>query len=204
MLRDKPKRVRRKLRALGVLRARKKKHVASGSVAAASRTRDVAAAAQAAGSATRRDALLAVAAACSAAAVGFELCAGRTRAAAIAVAAASAAKVVRHLHGAALDCARHEGAVLPPRARTCERLRWEWLASTGMVVDGDPDMRLLEECARILAAALAVAPALAGAPGDLAVRLRLASAEASSLAAAARHERERGGIAFHRPAPALM
>ena len=69
-----------------------------------------------------------------------------------------------------------------PRARTCDRLRWEWLASTATVVDGSPDGRLLSECARILAG---VDTKGATELGDgIAARFQIASAEAYSLASA--------------------
>lgn len=58
----------------------------------------------------------------------------------------------------------------PPRRPTCERLRWEWLASTGALLDGDPRHRLAAECgvalerARVAAERLVVALDAAGVP----------------------------------------
>ena len=66
--------------------------------------------------------------------------------------------------------------------RMGDRMHWEWLASTGVVLDGVADGRLLDECARLLGdvTGLDVSPL-----GDAyAVRVRLASAEAWSLASA--------------------
>lgn len=46
------------------------------------------------------------------------------------------------------------GGPAPRRAGMGERLRWEWLASTGALLDGNPERRLLAECHRL--ASLAV------------------------------------------------
>lgn len=46
--------------------------------------------------------------------------------------------------------------VAPVRRATCERLRWEWVASTGLLLDGDPRGRLAAECASALDRAAAV------------------------------------------------
>jgi hypothetical protein len=121
------------------------------------------------------DVALAITSACTAAAVGFELCALRTHDETIAVAATNAAAFLRSL-------ASETGVDARPRARTCDRLRWEWLASTGTVLDGAPDRRLASECARLLAA-VDVSEAGALANGIL-PRFRVAAAEAHSLAAA--------------------
>jgi hypothetical protein len=95
--------------------------------------------------------------------VGYELCARRTTDPNVAVAVKNAAESLAKLVG------------VQPKARTSERLRWEYVASTGALMRG-ADARLLAECARILGDALALAPS------DQ--RVRLASAEAWSLAAA--------------------
>ena len=95
--------------------------------------------------------------------VGYELCVRRTTDPNVAVAVKNAAE----------SLAKLVGVRTPPR--TCERLRWEYVASTGAFTRS-ADARLLAECARILGEAIALAPA-----ND---RLRLASAEAWSLAAA--------------------
>lgn len=140
------------------------------------------------------DAALAMVSACNAAAVGFDLCARRTDDETIAVAARSAAACVRALAGATVSAARGLGIDARPRVRTCDRLRWEWLASTAMVVDGSADGRLLAECARILAEADASAAVAFG--EEIAARLRLASAEAYSLASAVAQHRRGLALAF--------
>src|SRR5579864_4626013 len=40
-----------------------------------------------------------------------------------------------------------------PGVRTCERMRWEWLISTGTAIDGAPHARFHDECLRLLAEA---------------------------------------------------
>jgi hypothetical protein len=135
----------------------------------------------------------AVAAACREAATGFELCARRTREPSTAVAAKSAAKNLRAVLEAVLDAAAFHRVEAPPRARTGERLRWEWLASTAAVVDGgEPSARLLAECARVLGSALDVVRR-GGFDEPIAARLRVASAEAYSLAHAHDDDVEREG-----------
>lgn len=140
------------------------------------------------------DAARAMVSACDAAAAGFDLCARRTDDETIAVAARSAAACVRALAGATVSAARGLGIDARPRARTCDRLRWEWLASTAMVVDGSADGRLLDECARVLADVDASAAVALG--EELAARLRLASAEAYSLASAVAQRRRGLALAF--------
>ncbi|MBX3205034.1 MAG: hypothetical protein KF764_08185 [Labilithrix sp.] len=128
------------------------------------------------------DVAFAIVSACSAAAAGFDLCARRADDETIAVAARSAASFLRALLDATVAVARGHGVEVRPRARTCERLRWEWLASTATVLDGSPSGRLLSECARILSE---VHPSDGRGLGDeITARLRVASAEAYSLAAA--------------------
>jgi hypothetical protein len=135
------------------------------------------------------DVVFSIAAACSGAIVGFDLCARRTRDETIAVAARCAAAFLRALLDATVEAAWFHGIEVRPRPRTGERMRWEWLASTATVVDGSTERRLLAECARILTEVDASA---ADALGDaIAARLRVASAEAYSLAAAAEQARER-------------
>ncbi len=129
---------------------------------------------------------LSIATACNAAAGGFDLCARRTQDETIAVAAENAATFLRSLSEATVAAAAAWGVDARPRARTCDRLRWEWLASTGAVVDGSPDARLLSECTRILASVDATAASELGAA--IAARFRFASAEAYSLATAAQRQ----------------
>jgi hypothetical protein len=128
------------------------------------------------------DAALAIASACSAAAVGFDLCAVRTPDDMIAVAAKSAAAFLRSLLDATVAAADSAGIDARPRARTGDRLRWEWLASTATILDGAPDGRLVSECARILSEVDSVAAI--GLEDGIAARFRLALAEAHSLASA--------------------
>ncbi len=136
-----------------------------------------------------REAALSIAAACIAASGGFDLCARRTQDETIAVAAASAAAHLRVLFDATVAAAAATGIDARPRARTCDRLRWEWLASTATVLDGAPDARLLAECARILDAVDAGGAVVLG--EGIAARFQIATAEAHSLAAAAAHRRDR-------------
>jgi len=136
-----------------------------------------------------REAARSIATACNAAAVGFELCARRTQDATIAVAAQNAAAHLRSLFHVTIEAAAAKGIDARPRARTCDRLRWEWLASTATVLDGVPEGRLLAECARLLAAVDAAGAVELG--GGIAARFQIASAEAYSLATASLQRRER-------------
>lgn len=128
------------------------------------------------------EAAFAIATACNTAARGFDLCARRTQDETIAVAARNAAAFLRLLCDATVDAAAARGIDIRLQARTCDCLRWEWLASTAAVVDGSPDVRLLSECARIV-----VGVDVSGASDlghGIAARLQIASAEARSLALA--------------------
>ena len=140
--------------------------------------------------------MLAIVSACNAAAVGFALCAARTRDETIAVAAKSAAAFLCTLRDGAIDAASAAGVDARPRARTTDHLRWEWLASTATVLDGSPDGRLANECARILSE-IDVTSVL-GALGDRVVaRFRAAVAEACSLAwAIGRRQKRQFAITF--------
>jgi hypothetical protein len=125
--------------------------------------------------------------AASSAVIGFDLCARRTRDKTIAVAAENAAASLRSLVEATTEIGGGLQANAAPRARTGERLRWEWLASTAMVVDGAAEGRLLSECARILGDA--VVHTRASVDPTIAARFRVASAEAFSLAHTVEMER---------------
>jgi hypothetical protein len=79
--------------------------------------------------------------------------------------------------------------------RTCDRLRWEWLASTSALLDGAPDARLLAECARLVDDARnalrvlerdAATAKLAARVGAAFERVRRASASASARPLASR------------------
>ncbi|MDF2696017.1 MAG: hypothetical protein K0S65_4400 [Labilithrix sp.] len=135
------------------------------------------------------DVALTIVSACSGAAVGFDLCAQRTKDETIAVAARSAAVFLRALVDATVEAAWFHGLDVRPRTRMGDRLRWEWLASTATVVDGGAESRLFSECARMLAS---VDPTDATPLGDeLTARFRVATAEAFSLASAAEQTRRR-------------
>jgi hypothetical protein len=109
--------------------------------------------------------------ACTSTAFGLDLCARRTTDSRIAVAVKSAAANLRSLAPSA------------KKLRMRDRLRWEWLASTGIAVDGGSEARLLVECARILGHAVeAMMNANEDHESELAARFRVASAEAWSLA----------------------
>ncbi len=136
------------------------------------------------------DGAVAITTALTAAIAGFEVCARRSRDERTAVAARNAAEFLRVLFASAIALAEDLGIDAHPRKRTCDRLRWEWLASTATVVDGHADGRLLAECSRILTEI--VASGAASALGEeIALRLRMASAEAYSLGLAAEYERRR-------------
>ncbi len=78
-----------------------------------------------------------------------------------------ASELVEELHGVA-STARFVGDVLglalvpPARRSTCERLRWEWVASTGALLDGGPAVRLRAECAVTIERTRAEAARLGG------------------------------------------
>lgn len=112
----------------------------------------------------------------------YMLCAARTVAPNVATAATNAASELAKL-----------GA--PTKARLGDRLRLEWLAATNAGAPNGPDAHLLAECARILGDAIALT---AGAPAQVADRIRLVSAEAYSLSSAVQSE------ARWRPTPARV
>jgi hypothetical protein len=61
-----------------------------------------------------------------------------------------------------------------PGVRTCERMRWEWLISTGTAIDGAPHARFHDECLRLLSEACDQATHVSHAPLTTALH-RLAS-----------------------------
>jgi hypothetical protein len=142
------------------------------------------------------DALRRLASGCAAAAVGFEACAKhavddqlRFAVQGLAIDLRTAADRADTL-GAAFGVERRRGP------RTCERLRWEWLASSGKLLDGAPDARLLVESERLLDAARGnvgvVADGLAcvsegRAASKLRSMLELCAAKTSSLLSLATH-----------------
>jgi hypothetical protein len=135
------------------------------------------------------EAALAIASACGAVVAGFEPCVRRTRDVKIAVAARNAAGSLKALQEATIAADDALGVDARPRARTCDRLRWEWLASTATVVDGSADARLLSGCARILSEVVAATRSTNALGPEIPARLRLAPAEACSLSLAVVHER---------------
>jgi len=83
--------------------------------------------------------------------------------------------------------------VKPSEQATCsERLRWEWLASTGLLTNGRAELAVLDECTRIERLAedhVIMLNAEASALGILELRqlvTRLQSARAASLRLQAR------------------
>ncbi len=129
---------------------------------------------------------IAITSTCNAAIAGFELCARRTHDVTIAVAATSAADFLRVLVEATIAAAAERGIDAVARARTGDRLRWEWLASTATVVDGTSDARLLGEGARLVPETVTAAVNVGELGESIGARLRVASAEAYSLASALR------------------
>src|SRR5262249_40358128 len=92
----------------------------------------------------------------------------------------SAAATLRALVQTAMAQGVAAGVVVKRRAGTCERLRWEWLAATALVLGGRFESRLLRGGSRILSEG--VLRARNGIDSDIAARVRMASAEAFSLA----------------------
>ncbi|MBX3188298.1 MAG: hypothetical protein KF819_14865 [Labilithrix sp.] len=104
-----------------------------------------------------------LAAACSALTAGFTASAKHARDAHVAEEALTLAEVHRALQDEIAAVGAPLGLVSRPTS-TSERLRWEWLASTAAALDGAPDARMLQECARLERDALAAASALAALP----------------------------------------
>ncbi|MDB4934127.1 MAG: hypothetical protein JWP87_1099 [Labilithrix sp.] len=96
------------------------------------------------------DLLRRVAAASSSLALGFEVTARNAREERFAEETAWLAALHRSL-SEEIAAAVGSAGLAPPRTKpTCgERLRWEWLASAGRLIDGASDARLVAECARI-------------------------------------------------------
>jgi len=88
--------------------------------------------------------------ACARLATGYELCARRARELHVADVAGSLSTLHRAVTDELASFLAASGASVPRTKPTCsERLRWEWLASTGRLVDGAPERQVLIECARI-------------------------------------------------------
>jgi hypothetical protein len=131
----------------------------------------------------RVDAAERIASACHAAAFGYVLAERRAHDVNVALAARQAGAFATSI---AESIARSHRIRL--RIRTGDRLRWEWLASSAAMLDGKPTFRLLRECARLLGDALADAADAPPSARPYVQKLRMASAEAASLALAAPHE----------------
>lgn len=87
---------------------------------------------------------------CSALATGYGICARRARDVDVADVVASLSTLHRAVADELAAFLADSGASVPRAKSTCsERLRWEWLASTGLLVNGAPEQPLLADCARI-------------------------------------------------------
>jgi len=91
---------------------------------------------------------------------GFDACAKHGRSPHIVDSARALTQEHRSLVSAIACLSILVGAHARPAAATCERLRWEWLASTATLLDGTPDARLVTECARLVHLACEIATAL--------------------------------------------
>lgn len=118
----------------------------------------------------------------AAALAGYDLCARRTSDAKVKVAVNGAAASLKMLLDAMVTEAATYGVDAKPRTRIGDRMHWEWIASTAVVMHGTADAKLLDECARILGDVIGLDVSPLG--DEYASKVRLASAEAWSLAAA--------------------
>jgi hypothetical protein len=66
-----------------------------------------------------------------------------------------------------------------PGVRTCERMRWEWLLSTGSLIDGTPASMFKKELESLEGDALEAASAVVRAGGASALRDRIARSTAA-------------------------
>ena len=129
---------------------------------------------------------------CRAVEAAFSLAVQRTADPRLAVAARSAGAFVASIRARVAAHARAIGLATRSGVPLRDRLRLEWLASSMM--PGRTDVRLLEECARLLADSLRALPPQHVFLEDVA-RLRLAYAEAFSLGRAIASE-SRGDLLF--------
>lgn len=127
-----------------------------------------------------------VASALQSAAYGFELGAQKTRDEASAVEMTREAASLRAGVELVVVAAKTAGVDLQARVRMSDRLRWEWVASTAMMLDGRVEPRVLLECTRVLDE---IAPLLRADPGlpialraPIHARLRVARSTATSPA----------------------
>ena len=88
--------------------------------------------------------------ACARLATGYDLCARRARDIRVADVAGSLSTLYRAVTDELAAFLAAFGASVPRTKSTCsERLRWEWLASTGRLMDGSPERQVVLECLRI-------------------------------------------------------
>ncbi len=127
-----------------------------------------------------------VASALQSTAYGLELGAQKTRDEAIAVTMTREAASLRAGVELVVVAAKTAGVDLQARVRMSDRLRWEWVASTAMMLDGRVEPRVLLECTRVLdeiAPLLNAGPALPIAlRAQIDARLRVARSTATALA----------------------
>jgi hypothetical protein len=102
-----------------------------------------------------------LAAECARTALGLDACVKHARQRTNAERAAAAAAEIRTITEELAALAVGFGVELRVAEPTCERLRWEWLASTAGLLDGAPDERLFAECARAHRGACEAAEVLA-------------------------------------------
>lgn len=96
-----------------------------------------------------------LAVACSSLALGYSVTAKHARDEQIADRAIILADTYRSISALLAGLARSLGdePTLRTKATCGERLRWEWIASSARIMDGAPEGRLLDECARTQRAA---------------------------------------------------
>lgn len=109
--------------------------------------------------ATRATVLAALAEACAQATVGLEVCAKRSRNPAVVERATALAADAHRLADAIAS--ERDGA--RPRIRMGDRMRWEWLTSTGSFLDAAPERRTIAECLRVFESAIELASTFHGA-----------------------------------------
>jgi hypothetical protein len=100
-----------------------------------------------------------IAFACTEAAACYAVLAKRARCARLGGEAMELA--LRHRDSiAAVDALARARGLAAHRVSTCERLRWEWFASTAALLDGAPDVRLAREGVRVTREAASAARGL--------------------------------------------
>jgi len=89
-----------------------------------------------------------LAAKCATVAAGLDTCVKYAHERAVREGAAALSPAYRRVEAEVNRILASVGSPAARRGATSERLRWEWLASTGALLDGVPDRRLLVECVR--------------------------------------------------------